>query len=726
MDIIILLATCAINLLLGMLVLLRDRRRLYARMFALMSVLIGVWIVANYLTNHYTANLMTANIANKLAYASGFSVVVCGLIFSYSFPVRRRVPTKEIVLLAVPSLLIIILSFTDLIAGEVGVAEGVLTYSNPPFLWLYAIGFIGLIAVIARNLLTIPKKEGSIKRKQAHFVLIAFSSSALLGLFVNVILPLFAANWDVTRFGPLVTIILVGTIAYTIVKHGLFDIRLAVVRGMAYALSLLTLAGMYYLVAYAISQVFLRDQGATISQSPLSIFLALLLAFIFQPIKNFFDQLTNRIFYRSNYSIDDFIFRISRKLAASNDLKSLLEQAATDIADMLHVERAFFVVHYEKDRSISSGMPGYDHVKNEDIKKINAYFETTHTEMILPENMAEKGGVRKLLLDYKIRLVLPLWQADMLVGYLFLGDKLTGSYVQRDFKALRTVRDELIIAIQNAFSVQEVKDINATLQQRIQDATKELRASNAQLQRLDEAKDEFVSMASHQLRTPLTSVKGYISMVLEGDAGKITAMQRQLLGEAFTSSERMVHLINDFLNVSRLQTGKFMIEARAADLSKIVAQEVESLQTTAGAHDLRLRFRPPSRFPLLYLDEGKIRQVLMNFIDNAIYYSHEDTTITVELSVVDGFAVVEVHDTGIGVPASEQPHLFSKFFRATNARKQRPDGTGVGLFLAKKVVDAHGGGIIFRSVEGEGSTFGFRLPIKKLSSPSKQADELDD
>jgi signal transduction histidine kinase len=202
-------------------------------------------------------------------------------------------------------------------------------------------------------------------------------------------------------------------------------------------------------------------------------------------------------------------------------------------------------------------------------------------------------------------------------------------------------------------------------------------------------------------------------------------MQRQLLDEAFTSSERMVHLINDFLNVSRLQTGKFIVDQKPVDLAKIVTQEVESLKTTAKAHDLKLRFRPPSYFPVLYLDEGKIRQVLMNFIDNAIYYSREGSVITVELALTEGDAVLKVSDTGIGVPEAEQSHLFSKFFRASNARKQRPDGTGVGLYLAKKVIIAHGGAIVFESIEGEGSTFGFRLPVKKLSSaPANNPDKL--
>jgi signal transduction histidine kinase len=177
----------------------------------------------------------------------------------------------------------------------------------------------------------------------------------------------------------------------------------------------------------------------------------------------------------------------------------------------------------------------------------------------------------------------------------------------------------------------------------------------------------------------------------------------------------MVHLISDFLNVSRLQTGKFVIDKSQVDLAELVKQEVDSLVSTAEAHSLKLRYHKPSHFPVLYLDEGKLRQVVMNFMDNAIYYSPQRSTIIVSLTTEDGSAVFTVRDNGIGVPKDQQAHLFTKFFRANNARRQRPDGTGVGLFLAKKVIVAHGGSILFESIEGEGSTFGFRLPIKKLS-----------
>ena len=307
---------------------------------------------------------------------------------------------------------------------------------------------------------------------------------------------------------------------------------------------------------------------------------------------------------------------------------------------------------------------------------------------------------------------MPLIRGDQIIGFLFLGPRKTGSYSSYDIGMVFDIKHELAIAVQNAASLEAVKELNANLQQRIDSATDELRKSNDQLRGLDAAKDEFVSMASHQLRTPLTSVKGYVSMVLEGDAGKITKLQRQFLREALTSSERMVHLINDFLNVSRVQTGKFMIEKRNLDLTKVVKQEVHALESTAQSRGLKLKLVTSAHPITVVADEGKIRQVIMNFIDNALYYSRPDSEIKVSLKQFSGEIRFEVTDRGIGVPLNQQHHLFTKFFRADNARTQRPDGTGVGLYLAKMVIVGHKGKIIFSSKEGVGSTFGFSLPLE--------------
>lgn len=297
-----------------------------------------------------------------------------------------------------------------------------------------------------------------------------------------------------------------------------------------------------------------------------------------------------------------------------------------------------------------------------------------------------------------------------LVGVLVIGyGAPVGPGYAADTELLEQLAGYIAVAVDSRLLIEENRRMS-----------RRLKESNAKLVALDDARDDFISMASHQLRTPLTSVKGYTSMVLEGDAGKLTASQRKLLNQSFVSAQRMVYLIADLLNVSRLKTGKFVMDPTSVDLAQMVEEEVEQLKETAAGHSLKLSYARPKKFPEVRLDETKTRQVIMNFIDNAIYYTPAKGRIEVRLTETPTTIEFRVQDNGMGVPKREQPHLFTKFYRAGNARKARPDGTGLGLFMAKKVIVAQGGSIIFESEEGKGSTFGFIFSKHKISAKTTE------
>ncbi|MFI5212678.1 MAG: ATP-binding protein, partial [Candidatus Saccharimonadales bacterium] len=681
-------------LVLGIVTIVNDKKSLLNRLFFAFAVSVGIWIVSAYVSND------TSN-ANAVSLYGNYLVFAFSYFSSYFFLwltiyiVKNLRAAHLLRRLSIPIILVGLASASPMVVSGVGVQGNVYAVYFGPLILLYAVLLLGqLIAslVVLRGGIKQSNGEQQVRMKVIFRSMVVALPVLVVTQFIA---PAVTGSFEITDIGILAMVLPVAGLYYSTIKHGLFDIRLAAVRSSTYILSLAALSGIYYFVAYLISTVIFREQGnSSLSVGPLNIFLALILAFAFQPIRHFFDKATNSIFYRDNYDSDSFFARVNKLLTSTTDLRTLLQRLAREVGDTLKADRASFFVYHTEGRYVSVGAKAQTSLSLKDARHLDTYIEIQGQGLIIVDLLPEGHAIRRLLLERGVTMLLPLMQSSTVVGYLALGDQKNGHYTERDVKVLSTISDGLVVAIQNSLSVQEIKDINAHLQQKIDAATEELRTSNTQLRRLDAAKDEFVSMASHQLRTPLTSVKGYISMVLEGDAGKISDMQRQLLGEAFTSSERMVHLINDFLNVSRLQTGKFMVDRRSIDLAKVINQEVDSLQTTAHAHDLKLQYRPPSRLPVLYLDEGKIRQVVMNFIDNAIYYSREFTTITVKLGVVDGNVELTVSDTGMGVPLAEQKHLFTKFFRATNARKQRPDGTGVGLFLAKKVIVAHGGSMI--------------------------------
>ncbi len=703
----------AITLLgLGVIALLSGRKALLNKLFLAFTVCVGIWIVAacvsNDVNNPPVVSLYGNYVVFFFSYFASYSLLWLAIYMVESERLERFFKRFSL-----PFILVGIVSATPPVVAGVEVQDNVYAVNFGPLVPAYGIALMGLLAGTLITLGTALKKVKGARHDQINTVFWSLAIAVPILLVTQFIAPAVTGSFEITDIGILAMALPVIGLYYSTIKHRLFDVRLAAVRSLAYILAIGALGAIYYLIAYLISiSLFRGEVNSSVSVSPINIFLALVLAFIFQPIKKFFDRITNEIFYRDAYNSDEFYADLSELLASTTDLRGLLERASLEIATTLKAEQAFFFLYFTNgtNHHMSAGTPHHSRLPLQDARAMDMYMKD-YDEVILTDALPETAKIRRILISHKIALLMPLKRENTVIGYVCLGDQRSGHYVKRDIKIMSTIADELIIAIQNALSVHEVKEINATLQQRIDVATKELRESNAQLHRLDVVKDEFVSMASHQLRTPLTSVKGYISMLLDGDAGKLTETQQKLLSEAFKSSERMVGLIGDFLSVSRVQTGRFVIEMHPNDLGQLVQQEVESLHEMARTHSLTLRYVQPKKPVKVNIDEEKIRQIIMNFIDNAVYYTHPGGTIKVNLAVEGNEALLTVTDNGIGVPAAEQAKLFAKFFRATNARKQRPDGTGVGLYLAKKVISGHKGKLIFESQEGKGSTFGFSLPI---------------
>jgi signal transduction histidine kinase len=542
---------------------------------------------------------------------------------------------------------------------------------------------------------------------------------------LNFILPSAFSNTAFIPYAPAFILPVLGFTSYAIVKHRFLDIRRAAARGLAYALTVGFLGIAYSLIVFGASSLFLGSTGINRKVQMLDTLLAVVLAFSFQSIKRFFDKLSSRVFYKDTYNPQVFLDELNQLLVGQVELDQLVHRSISAIETSLKSGGCVFAIRptaYAPERMIASAG---SRVSDSDITELRPMFAHLRQRVIVADYLdSEHLELGRQLNSRDMAVVVRLTPhltatADHDVGEIILGPKRNGDpYTTDDVQVLEIIANELVIAFQNALRFEEIQNFNLTLQAKVDEATRKLRRANEKLKSLDETKDDFISMASHQLRTPLTSVKGYLSMILEGDAGKVTGTQKEMLGQAFFSSQRMVYLIADLLNVSRLKTGTFVIERAPVNLATVVEQVLSQLEETAKSRQLTLSYDKPKEFPSLMLDETKTRQVIMNFVDNAIYYTPAGGHITVQL--VDNPSTVELRvvDNGIGVPKHEQPHLFTKFYRAGNARKARPDGTGLGLFMAKKVVAAQGGSIIFDSQDGKGSTFGFIFSKSKLAAPA--------
>lgn len=233
------------------------------------------------------------------------------------------------------------------------------------------------------------------------------------------------------------------------------------------------------------------------------------------------------------------------------------------------------------------------------------------------------------------------------------------------------------------------------------------------------SKSEFISVAAHQLRTPLSAIKWVFKMLLDGDAGPVTNEQRTFLQKGYQSNEKIIELVGDMLDVARIEEGRFGFEFYYADILNIIEKAAESFQVKAMEKNIKLIIeKPDGRIKPIKVDPARIELILQNLVDNAVKYTPTGGSVTIKIEVIDGFLQIGVHDTGVGVPKEQQQKLFTKFFRGTNAMKVQTEGTGLGLFIARNIVSRHGGKIWVQTEEGKGSTFYFTLPIDDKLIPS--------
>ncbi len=242
------------------------------------------------------------------------------------------------------------------------------------------------------------------------------------------------------------------------------------------------------------------------------------------------------------------------------------------------------------------------------------------------------------------------------------------------------------------------------------DRLAEAEKSLEHLKEVDEAKTEFVSLASHQLRTPLTSVSWFSEMLMKQEVGDLNPKQKEYLGEIYSQNRRMIDLVDDLLNSSRIDMGMLAVEPQPVDLRAIAESVLLEINPMVKEKNIRIERNFESGLPNAQVDPELARIIFQNLLSNAVKYTPEGGRVGVDLSQAGSRIEVKISDTGYGIPGHQQNRIFTKMFRADNIRKKVTDGSGLGLYIARAIIKKSGGGIHFESEEGKGSTFFVTLP----------------
>lgn len=293
--------------------------------------------------------------------------------------------------------------------------------------------------------------------------------------------------------------------------------------------------------------------------------------------------------------------------------------------------------------------------------------------------------------------------------------EITAKKLATTAKEKETVRRNLAVtAKQLAAIATEKENIRRKLEvtaKQLAGVAKERESTNKELKMLDLAKDEFVSIASHQLRTPLTALKGFTGMLIDGDAGPVSEKQLEYLGEIKNANDRMISLINALLNVSRVDLGVFIVEPEPVNLQKVAESVLSELDAKIKEKKLQVEMTFEKNLPVINADLKIIRMVFQNLLSNAEKYTPPDGNISFDIKKDGPNVLISVTDSGYGIPENVQSKIFTKLFRADNARVKDPDGTGLGLYIIKATIEKTGGKIWFKSKENLGSTFYVTIPL---------------
>jgi signal transduction histidine kinase len=656
------------------------------------SIIVSAWIVSNYFSNSVSLPHDISKIMNHLTLLFGGGVAISLNLLLESLN-NRNIGPKTKMIYAFGGLAILS-SLTNFVVEDVRPSQSLVAIE---FGLLSPVFFGALFFFVFRlfwvTFISIKRSTGASRSRLQVIGLGVYSTFGIL-IITNVFLPYFMNAFTASVVGPLTFILMVVALVYAIVKQSLFDIRSAIVRSLAYLLTIAVLAALYGWVVVYVVDKYLAGSTAR----PVLMFIFVVVATLsFEYLRRQVERFTAGILHRNRYNSQKVINKVADVLVSNLDEVTLIKQTVAILSPILDSSKIIYTL---RDKSTLE-LTGSTQSADQQLIKQNILGQSGHL-YIRPEQ--EVG---------EFDIIMSFGQKNVFEGCLAFGPKLNGAaYTRQDIELLDVLRKNVALALQNARRYQEVSDFASVLKKEVKTATAALSDTNKNLRDVSTTKDEFMSMVSHQLRPQLATSMGFIELIESRD-DLSKADHDEFLKLARLSISRMTRLVADILSAANIQSGTFTLEQDKIDLCPIVESELKSAELSAKNAEVTITYTKPKTPIYVYADAIKLNEVIYNLLDNAVRYTPKDKNIRVTIKSIDSIVSVEIVDQGIGVAKKDKPKLFKKFYRTSNAKEARPSGTGIGLFVAKNIITAHKGKMIFTSTLGKGSTFGFTLPAYK-------------
>jgi signal transduction histidine kinase len=640
---------------LGGLVLVRgEKQNISNKMFFGFTIAIFIWMVSSLIATYVPFSSLQPVV--NIGFAASVWIAYFFLTFCITFVNQHKQKVSSLLFFTIPPLLISILC----LFGKVATAVSLTTQSfkiSPGSFYPFFAAYLLLYAVpgIAALWRAYVREQGKL-RTQIFYIFVGTATYAFLAILFSIVLPGIINNPNLYKGGIYSIAVFIAATAYAIVAHQLFDIRLVIKKTVIFTTLVAGSFVIYAAIIVLFSRIF-QQQGTTTAGYIINLLAALAVGASFEPIRKWISERTDKWLFKKEYEEQVVISDLSKRLNDVIALDEALEIVMQTIVRVLHLRHSVTYVFQRGEENTFAikrvKQVGYDteaRLLLEDRDFTVVYFSehpaTVQVQDLAMEMERQKELLRKnpdpeltrqnailqavvqKLVSLEIAVVVPLHLNGQPIGLILLSEKLNGEgYHSGDLGLLEVVGGQAISSIQKA-----------------------------KLYEGDQMKSEFVSIASHELLTPISAIEGYLSMILEEGIGQVDPQARDYLTKVFTSAKRLSLLIKDLLSVSRIESGKMKIDPQQLDMNKMVTDTIDQLRFMASDKGLQLDFTRVDGLPPVWADPDRTMQVMVNLVSNAIKYTPKgNVTITVKADG-KGFVTTAVKDTGLGMTKDAMKH----------------------------------------------------------------------
>jgi len=689
---------------LGVIVALRGQNNRATKAFMLYLLMMAIWSLS--------ALLLRLDSARTVVWWRLVSLMAIGFLLPLLAFVRASLGIERprwVLGIALAAYLLIVVPLNlqaQAVSSIAGMQGGLVQYQLGPMAVLIAFYWFSVFFTIVGYWVTAYRRATDlVQRNRIRYPLLGLVA-VLLGLLVNAI-----PKWGAYPFDHVGNLINAALLTYTIARYRLLDLTLVLRRGLAAGLILLVV-GFVYLFSLIVAQALVSAAWPGIL-----IVVIVLASLVMIAAPNLFETAqgaVDRLFFRARYDVRRMLRELSAAAVTLRPLDELATMLLTRINETMAISHSAFFVRDEPGGPLQLlTQVGYDPpLPDMSFRPDHPLIEyLSHHEQVLSTAEIPRLFVFRSLWGAEVA-DLERLQAQVYVGVpdevgvlgVFVLGPMRGqaAYSQEDYHVLVTLANQTAVAIANARLYREARQ-----------QAQELRRANEELRQLDRMKDEFIHTISHELRTPITFLRGYVEALLADMLGPLNEQQRQALQTVAERTESVVALVNDVITLTK--NADAIVERRPLDLAAVAKACVTSAQPLAAKSGIDLTIECAPDLPQVNGDAQRLGQVFDNLIGNAIKFSPNGGPVVVRVGAHNDRVVVAVRDRGIGIPPDQLDRIWERFYQVDQGSTRRFGGSGLGLAIVKRIIEAHGGRVWVESTPGEGSTFFFSLPTIKRS-----------